>query len=168
MKQSQRIWIALGVLLLIVVAVLGIDWQQRLATSQPVNTATPLPAGSIPIYFNARLVGGFAAADMEKLPPASFTDAAEGKPQEGWLLRDVLLLYIPVEQLKPETMIIVSSSSRNKSATLNWAEVQEPANMVIFDLSNRGTLKLVSAALPKLDEREEWVQDADRIEVSQP
>ncbi len=37
----------------------------------------------------------------------------------------------------------------------------------MFDLSNRGTLKLVSV-LPKLDGRNEWVQDVDRIEIKNP
>jgi hypothetical protein len=38
---------------------------------------------------------------------------------------------------------------------------------VMFDLSGRGTLKLVST-LERLDVRDEWVQDVDQIEVSQP
>jgi len=37
----------------------------------------------------------------------------------------------------------------------------------MFDLSNRGTLKLVSV-LEKLDEREEWIQDAEKIEIIRP
>ena len=37
----------------------------------------------------------------------------------------------------------------------------------MFDLSNRGNLKLVSV-LDKLDARDEWVQDVDRIEVTNP
>ena len=37
----------------------------------------------------------------------------------------------------------------------------------MFDLSNRGTLKLVSL-LPKLDTRDEWIQDVDRIEINTP
>jgi len=37
----------------------------------------------------------------------------------------------------------------------------------MFDLANRGTLKLVSV-MEKLDERAEWVQDSDRIEISSP
>jgi hypothetical protein len=36
--------------------------------------------------------------------------------------------------------------------------------MVLFDLSSRGTLKLVSL-LEQLNTRAEWVQDVDRIEV---
>jgi hypothetical protein len=47
---------------------------------------------------------------------------------------------------------------------LTWAEVDKPANMVMFDLSSRGTLKLVSL-LDRLDVRDEWVQDVDRIEI---
>jgi hypothetical protein len=34
----------------------------------------------------------------------------------------------------------------------------------MFDLSGRGTLKLVSL-LPRLDVRDEWVQDVDKIEI---
>jgi len=45
--------------------------------------------------------------------------------------------------------------------------VNDRENMVMFDLSNRGTLKLVSL-LEKLDMRDEWVQDIDRIEVRNP
>jgi len=61
----------------------------------------------------------------------------------------------------------VSSSSRDKSAQLTWAEVDDPANMVMFDLSSRGTLKLVSL-MEKLDTRDEWVQDTDKIEITSP
>jgi hypothetical protein len=39
--------------------------------------------------------------------------------------------------------------------------------MVLFDLSGRGTLKLVSK-LPQLDIRDEWVQDVDKIEIITP
>jgi len=45
--------------------------------------------------------------------------------------------------------------------------VDQPENYVMFDLSNRGTLKLVSV-LPSLDTRDEWVQDVDSIEVANP
>jgi hypothetical protein len=95
----------------------------------------------------------------------SFTEAAEGKTQEGWLLRDVVLLQVAASQLKPDSTITVSSTSRGKSVLLTWAEVDDPANNVIFDLSNRGTLKL-AGTLDKLDTREEWIQDADKIEIT--
>jgi hypothetical protein len=169
MKRGTRILLAIVALLILAAVVLGVDWTRRRSPETPVGTATPLPAGSIPIYFNGELVGGFTPADQEKLGKVSFIEAVEGKLQEGWLLRDVLLMHLPADpdQLSPDTVITVVSTSRGKSAVLNWAEVQDRANMVMFDLSNRGTLKLVSL-LPKLDTRDEWVQDVDRIEVSSP
>jgi hypothetical protein len=167
MKQRQRLLIALILLLAIIGLVLGVDWLQRRPPTKPRGTATPLPAGSIPIYLDGRLVAGFLPGDLDKLGKVSFTETVEGKLQEGWLLRNVILLHIPAQELTPEMVITVTSTSRNKSAHLAWDEVQNPANMVMFDLSNRGTLKLVSL-LPTLDTREEWVQDADRIEISTP
>jgi hypothetical protein len=61
----------------------------------------------------------------------------------------------------------VSSSSRGKSVDLSWEQVERTENMVLFDLSGRGTLKLVSL-LEQLDIRDEWIQDVDRIEVIMP
>jgi hypothetical protein len=105
---------------------------------------------------------------VEPLATVSFVEAEKGRRQEGWLLRDVLLLYVDTDQLQPDTTIIVTSSIREKSATLTWAEVNDPDNMVMLDVAReRGTAKLCSV-MPKLDQREEWVQDADRIEVMTP
>lgn len=167
MTRTIRIIIALVVILVIAGLVLGVDWMQRRQAAQVVGTSTPLPPGSVPIVFNGQIVAGFLPADLEKLKLVSFVDAEEGKTQDGWLLRDILLRYLKPEQLEDETQITVSSSSRDKSATLNWAEVKEASNMVMFDLSNRGTLKLVSL-LPQLGTRNYWIQDADRIEVNNP
>jgi hypothetical protein len=97
----------------------------------------------------------------------SFVEAEEGKTEEGWLLSDVLRLHVEERALQPDTVVVVSSSSREKSAQLTWAEVDEPANWVMFDLSGRGTLKLVSV-LERLDTRDEWVQDVDLIELTSP
>jgi hypothetical protein len=97
----------------------------------------------------------------------SFVEPVENKTEEGWLLRDILLLYVKEGKLAAASAITVSSSVRDKSAQLTWAEVEDPANRVMFDLSNRGTLKLVSV-LEKLDTRDEWVQDVDRIEIRTP
>ena len=83
------------------------------------------------------------------------------------MLRDVLRLHVNEEILLPDAVIIVSSTSREKSARLTWEEVREIENMVLFDLSGRGTLKLVSR-LDKLDTRDEWVQDVDKIEIKTP
>jgi hypothetical protein len=158
--NRTRVLIAVAVVLVVAGVVLGIDFWQR-------SQATTLEAGSIPIYLDGRLAGGFLPTDLEEMEKVSFVDAEEGKTQEGWLLRDVLLLRLKESALQPDTGIVVSSSSRDKSVELTWAEVDDPANVVMFDLSGRGTLKLVST-LERLDVRDEWVQDVDKIEVSTP
>jgi len=167
MNRSSRIIIALTAILAIAGGILIIDWVQRRQVAQVVGTSTPLPAGSVPIVFNGKVIAGFTPNDLDKLQQVSFVEAEQGKTQQGWLLRDILLLYLKPEQLQDNTQIIVSSSSQEKSAKLSWAEVKEASNMVMFDLSNRGTLKLVSL-LPQLKTRNYWVQDADRIEISTP
>ena len=105
--------------------------------------------------------------DLGQLEGASFVDAEEGKTQDGWMLKDVILLYIKENKLKATTQVTVSSSSREKSHSLTWAEVKDDANHVMFDLSGRGTLKLVST-IPGFDIRDSWVQDVDKIEVTSP
>ena len=161
MIQRTRILIAVGALLLFVVAVLIVE-ALRASSSEP-----ELAPGSIPIYLDGKLAGGFTPEDLDELEQVSFVDAEEGKTQEGWRLSDVLLLHLKERDLEPETAIVVTSTSREKSAELTWAEVQNSANWVMFDLSGRGTLKLVSV-LERLDVRDEWVQDVDRIEVTSP
>ena len=83
------------------------------------------------------------------------------------MLRDVLMLYVRENKLKDDTQVTVSSSSREKAQTLTWAEVADPQNMVLFDLSGRGTLKLVST-IPGFDIRDAWIQDVDKIELTTP
>jgi hypothetical protein len=161
MTQTKRILIALLVMVVLIGAVLGIEALRR---SQSEPTLAP---GSIPITVDGKLVGGFTPDDLGQLEQVSFIDAEEGKTQEGWLLRDVLLTSVQKSRLQPDTLIVVGSSSRDKSAELTWQEVDDPANWVMLDLSGRGTLKLVSV-LERLDVRDEWVQDVDRIEVTRP
>jgi hypothetical protein len=158
MTQKGRIILAVGVIVLIAAAVAGIEIARR-ATSAP-----DLPPGSIPIYAEDKFVAAFVPDDLAGLEQVGFVDEEEGKTQEGWMLRDVLLLHIAEADLSPETLITVSSSSRDKSAQVTWAEVNDPENMVMFDLSGRGTLKLVSK-LERLDVRDEWIQDIDRIDI---
>jgi hypothetical protein len=162
MSQKKRIVLAVLILCVLVGAILGTDALSRLRTA---SLPEALPPGSIPIYLDGRLMGSITAADLEPISKVSFVEAAEGVEQSGWLLRDVLLLRVPQDKLKPETLIRVSSSSRNKAAEVTWAEAEDPAARLMFDLSNRGTLKLVSL-LEKLNTRDEWVQDTDRIEVT--
>ena len=156
--NGKRIVIAVAVLVLVFGIVLGVDLLQR-------SQVADLPAGSVPIYIGNKLIGGFLPDDLSQLEPVSFEDEEEGKTQEGWLLSEVLLLYVDPDSLQPGTEITVSSSSREKSETLTWGEIENDENMVMFDLSGRGTLKLV-AKEGTVRAREKWVQDVDRIEIN--
>jgi hypothetical protein len=149
---------AAGILLAMAGIVLGVDWIQR---SRPAD----LPPGSVPIYVGGRLAGAFTPEDLEGLEQASFVDAEEGKTQEGWLLRDVLLVHISEDAFLPDSTITVISTSRDKSAQVTWEQANDPDNSILFDLSGRGTLKLASR-MEGLDTRDTWVQDVDRIEVT--
>jgi len=165
MTQRTRILIAVGILVVLIAAVLGIEVLRRQRASVPAaGEEVTLAPGSIPIHVDGELVSGFSPEDLEQLEQVSFVDDEEGKTQEGWLLSDVLRLHVEERALGEDTLIVVSSSSREKSAQLSWAEVEEPANMVMFDLSGRGTLKLVSK-LEGFDTRDDWVQDVDKIEI---
>ena len=165
MNQNKRILIAVVILLVLVGIVLSVDFIQRrgAASVAPAD----MPPGSIPIFVDGKFIASFVPDDLSQLEGTSFIDAEEGKTQEGWLLRDVLLLYIKKSKLKADTQVTVSSSSREKSQTLTWAEVDNVDNMVLFDLSGRGTLKLASK-IPGFDIRDAWIQDVDKIDVLTP
>jgi hypothetical protein len=165
MDQKKRILIAVVILLVIVGGVLGVDYLQRQKAA--AQAPADMPPGSIPIFVNGGFVASFVPDDLSQLPGASFVDAEESKTQDGWLLKDVLLLYVKPNKLKADAQITVSSSSREKSHTLTWTEVENMDNMVLFDLSGRGTLKLVSK-IPGFDVRDAWIQDVDKIEVMTP
>jgi hypothetical protein len=169
MSQRSRILIAVAVVVVLVLVVLAVDRFRRVsgAPGQAVGGEPTVAPGSIPIRVDGQLVASFSPDDLEALELVSFVDDEEGKTQEGWLLRDILRTHVDEQDLDPETTIVVTSSSRDKSAELTWAEVDDPANWVMFDLSGRGTLKLVSV-LERLDVRDEWVQDVDSIEVRAP
>jgi hypothetical protein len=155
--NRTRALIAVGIILAIGALVLGVDLWRR-------SRAVELAPGSVPIYAGERLIGAFVPEDLEGLQVVSFVDAEEAKTQQGWLLRDVLILHIEGDKLRPSSTITVSSSSRDKSAQVTWEEANNPENYVLFDLSNRGTIKLVSK-LEGLDTRDTWVQDVDKIEI---
>ena len=161
MDKKRILYVLLGLVALVNV-ILGVDfWQrQQAAALAPAD----MPPGSIPIFMDGKFVASFVPDDLNQLADASFVDAEEGKTQEGWMLRDVLLLYIKESKLKDDTQIAVSSASREKSKSLTWAEVDLINNMVMFDVSGRGTLKLISK-IPGFDLRDLWVQDVDKIEV---
>ena len=165
MGQKKRIIIVLVILVVVIGGMLGIDYMQRQKAAS--ETPADMPPGSIPIFLDGKFVGSFVPGDLDHVSSASFVDVEEGKTQEGWLLKDVLLLYVDQDRLLLESQITVSSSSREKSHTLVWAEVENPKYIVMFDLASRGTLKLVSN-IPGFDIRDAWIQDVDRIEVNAP
>jgi hypothetical protein len=167
MKPTFRYILALVVLIGLVSLVVGIDALQRRASGRASLAGATLPPGSIPIFLDGVLRGAFTPNSVLGLPTASFTDSEESKTQAGYLLRDVVLQAVGAEMLSPDTLVVVSSSSRSKSARLYWSQVNTPANQILLALGGRGTFKLVSI-LPELDTRDEWIQDVDRIEVTAP
>lgn len=169
MTQQRRILIAIVVIAVLVGGVLGLEALRRQeSVAESGGGGGEAIPGSVPIYVDGEEIGRFAPDDLAELEEVSFTEPEEGKKQQGWLLRDILLLYVDEGSLQDDALITVSSSSREKSAQVSWAEAAQKENMVMFDVSNRGTLKLVSQQLAQLDERNEWVQDADKIEVATP
>jgi hypothetical protein len=169
MTQRTRILVAVVIMVVLVGTVLGVEALQQTSDdrTQGGEGEPTLSPGSIPIILDGRRVGGFGPDDLSQLEKVSFVEPEENKEQQGWMLRDVILLYVDGKHLKAGTLVAVSSSSRERLAQLTWAEVDDPANMVMFDLSSRGTLKLVSV-MEKLDTRDEWVQDTDKIEITNP
>lgn len=165
MDQKKRILLAVIILVAILGIVLGVDFFQRRQAAK--EAPADMPPGSIPIFVDGRFAASFVPDDLGQLPPASFIDKEEGKSQQGWLLRDVLLFYLGEDNLQDGSQVTVASSSREKSKTLSWAEVENKDNMVMFDLSGRGTLKLVST-IPGFDIRDAWIQDVDKIEITSP
>lgn len=160
--MRKRLTLAAVLLLVFVLLVWGVEMLRRQAYAGADNALAP---GSIPVYYQGTLIAGFTPEDLQGMAEASFQDAEEGKTQQGWRLGDVLLLFLDPDQFSDSTPVIISSSSRDKQVDLTWGEVKNDDNMVLFDLSGRGTLKLVSL-LERLDTRDEWVQDVDRIEVA--
>jgi hypothetical protein len=165
MNQTKRIIIIIIVLFVIIAVVLAVDFLQRqnAASQQPAD----MPPGSVPIYVNGEFTASFVPEDLNQLAIVSFLDDEEGKTQEGYRLRDVILLYIDDGNLGADTEVKVSSSSREKMKSLSWGEIKNLDNMVMFDISGRGTLKLVSK-IPDFDIRDAWVQDVDKIEIITP
>lgn len=168
MTQRNRIVIAVILLAALIGGMLGVEALRRSAAQPDLpGEEADYPPGSIPVRLNGDVLAYFTPDDLDSLDTVSFVDDEEGKTQEGWLLRDVLLLLLGPTRLTDACVITVASSSREKSVDLTWVEVADEANKVLFDLSGRGTLKLVSL-LERLDVRDEWIQDVDRIDVVCP
>lgn len=165
MNQKNRIIIALVIILILAAVIFALEaWRGR--SNSPALDVL-LESGDVPVYLDGSIIAGFTSADLEGIQQVSFIDDEEGKTQDGWLLRDILAQYVKTDQFHDDVSVIITSTSRDKEVALTWGEVKNEANMVMFDLSGRGTLKLVSK-LPQLDIRDEWVQDVDKIEIITP
>lgn len=166
MNTSRRIIIAIIILIVAAGSILAIQSLRRGGYLYRVlhEGSEEFTAGCVPVYTGADRPAQFCEKDAALLIKQSFVDKDESKKQEGWLLRDVVLLSVKKESLKPETRVLVASSSRNKKAELAWKDVSDVSNMVILAPTKQGSLKLASA-MKGLDTREHWVQDVDRIEI---
>jgi len=163
MNKKKRIILLFAGFLAIIVLMFLIEYLR--GKSQTNASEGNLLPGQVAIYWNGKFNLGFSGSDLEGLQEASFKDVEEQKTQQGWLLKDVLLNFYEKDLFSEDTVIRISSSSRNLSATVIWFEVVDEENFILFDLSGRGTLKLVSV-MERLDERAEWVQDIDKIEIN--
>lgn len=128
--------------------------------------AASVKAGQTGLYVNGDLVAGFDVAALEDLERHTFEDTERGVQQTGWLLMDVVQ-FLTDEALADGATVSVSSSSRGASAELSGSDINDAANNVVLALTNRGTLRLAST-LEELDERNEWVGDVDKIEITSP
>ncbi len=166
MGTSRRIFISMGIIILAVLTILVIDSFRRGGGLYRTlhEGKEKFTAACVPVYSGAAQPANFCEADAAKLAMKSFVDKDESKKQEGWLLRDVVLLSVKKESLNPGTRVLVSSSSRGKKAELSWNDVSSEANMVILAPTKQGTLKLASV-MKGLETRQQWVQDVDRIEI---
>jgi len=165
LSQSKRIILAVGLIIVLIGVVLGLESLRAkiIAKEQDVS----LNPGDVPVYKDGELLAAINSEDLADLQMVQFTDAEQSKVQEGWLIMDIMDKYFKAKLFPDSLQLVFSSSSRDKSIALTWDEIADPENMVMFDLSGRGTLKLVSK-LEKLDVRDEWIHDVDRIEIIEP
>lgn len=152
----MNVQIKFWVLLLVVVAIL--------VACNPATTPTPVeedppqvadqPSAPAEAVFQVIKADGasipFSAADLKALPLAQVE--AEGKVEEGPRLLDILQAA-GVSEFEEITL-----TGADGSMTLSAEQVDD---QVILDFTNRGTVKLAAANIPKT----EWVKDITRIEV---
>jgi hypothetical protein len=166
MSSSRRIIIAIAILVLLAGSILVIDsFRRGGCLYKNLRTGSKeFSEGCVSVFSGNRLLAGFCSENSDRLKRTGFIDKKENKLQEGWLLRDVILLYVDKKSLSPDTMVRIESSSRGKKAVISWKEIADESNRILLAASKKGSLKLVSA-MKGLDSREKWVQDVDKIEV---
>lgn len=166
MSSRQRIIIAIAILVVLAGSILAIDSLRRggYLFRHMRTGAKEYSGGCIPVFSSGTLVGSFCRENSDRLKRTGFIDKKENKLQEGWLLRDVVLLYVDKKNITPGTVVRIESSSRNKKAELPWKEISDESNKILLAVSKQGNLKLVSI-MKGLDTRDSWVQEVDKIEV---
>lgn len=166
MNTTKRIVIAVIILAAITGTILAIQSSRRggCLYKNVFTGGKQFTEGCVPVSSGGTVIARFCRNDSEKLATTGFRDKAENKLQEGWLLRDVVLLYVPASEMTPDTLVRIASSSRGKKAELRWNDVSAAHNRVILALTKQGNLKLVSM-MAGLDTRERWIQDVDSIQV---
>ena len=166
MNSPQRIIIAIAILAVLTGSILAVDSLRRGGCLyKHIRAGTKeFSEGCIPVFSSNTLLAGFCRDNAARLKMTGFIDKKENKLQEGWLLRDVILLYVDKKNLSPDTMVRIESSSRGKKAEIPWKEIADDSNRIVLAASKQGSLKLVSS-IKGLDTRGRWVQDVDKIEV---
>lgn len=166
MSTTRRIIIAIVIIAVLAGAILAIESTRRggyLYRSRD-NGQKEYSEGCVPVSSGGKVIGSFCRKESAGLGKTSFRDGEENKVQEGWLLGDVLKLYVKKEEMSMDTIVRVESTARGKKAEVSWRDISDRRNNIILALSKQGNLKLVST-MKGLDTRERWVQDVDRIEV---
>jgi hypothetical protein len=166
MSTSRRIVIAIVILVFVIGSILVIQSFRRGGHLYRICNAgeKKFSEGCILLSSGGKKLADFCRKNSEGLKKTAFRDKKENKLQEGWLLRDVILLYVKKEDMSPDTLVRIASSSRGKKAEVRWKDISDEQNRVLLALTKQGTLKLVSV-MKDLDAREQWVQDVDKIEV---
>jgi hypothetical protein len=169
MSQKTRVWVVVGALVLVALAlaIYGFATQKQTAQAPLASVATPQP-GMIHLYVDGAFVANVSPTDMQKLPAASFTDKEQGKPQGGWWLRDVIRLYVKENKLSPNSQITIAGSRKGtekKSATVAWAETLDPANNLELSFSNDGQSVKLASTMDNLSTRDQWVQGVTQIDI---
>jgi hypothetical protein len=168
MASTRRIIIGVIIIIAVVASILLIESYRRSGGGQHVGEKHSGPrvfsSGCIPVYCGKKEPHMFCQENSARLKKTGFVDEKENKPQEGWLLSDIILLYVKKNDLSPESIVSVSSSSRAKKVELTWKQVSNESNKIILAPTKQEALKLASS-MKGLETRELWVQEVDRIEV---
>ena len=114
---------------------------------------------TIKIFLNNKLIHILTLTELHKLRNYSFVDST-GHLQEGPLLFDVIKYVVGNETFK---YVIIIGSRKNMTLKLMYDIVSNRKNLIIFDYTNRNTVKLCGKEniLP----RENWVKDIIKLKI---